>query len=81
MWVGIFVISCIISSFIAAIFSKLMEFLFFERIFKIRKEDDIKEFESIKKLLLLNWQFYKKDPSVASIEHIAKDSPYYKDKR
>jgi hypothetical protein len=79
-WVVIFIISSIISSFIAAIFSNFMEYLFFERIYKTRKQEDIKEFEPIKKLLLLNWQFHKKDPAVASIEHIAKDSPFYKSK-
>jgi hypothetical protein len=65
--------------FIAGLISKLLEYLFFERIYRIPKEDDIKKFGPIKELLLLNWQFHKKDPSVASIEHIAKDSPYYKE--
>lgn len=78
-WVGIFFICCIISSFIAGLIAKFLEFLFFKKIYNIPKEEDIREYGPIKELLLRNWQFHKKDPSVASIEHIAKDSPNYKE--
>jgi len=65
------------SSLIATIFVRIFESLLFKKIFSIPKEDDIKEFGAVKKLLSLNWQFYKRDPSAVSNEDIAKDSPYY----
>lgn len=77
-WLKTIFICSIISVFAAGFITKLLEYLFFERIYRIPKEDDIKQFGPIKELISLNWQFHKKDPSVAEEEHIAKDSPYYK---
>ncbi len=77
-WLETIFLSSLISVFVAGFISKLLEYLFFEKIYRIPKEDDIKKFGPIKELISLNWQFHKKDPSVAEEKHIAKDSPYYK---